>query len=196
VTTDDLVIQICSSGVTLAFDTNAVYDDGRLFNLCDRIDHYNVRHDAAALPRVRLVISAVAYTEKLFDLKQRFRDRFDLNRILQGLKRKQIDFHAFDAGHALATAVRLGEKYKDDAEWQRAKRARYIAALGLPRDTNAPATGRNCGATIDWLIGGHAQAEGAILVTDDNDPEFGGGIERVKLEVLEAALDDLLAESV
>ena len=191
---DDIATRLRDGSAVLAFDTNAVYGDSRLFTLCDRIEEHNVRQEAVGRSRVRLVISTVAYAEKLFDLKQRHREKFNLGVIIDGLRKKKIEFQPFDDRHALATAVRLGEKYKDDAEWQLAKRARYIAALGLSKDIQAPATGRNCGATIDWLIGGHAHAEGAILVTNDNDPEFGGGIERVRLDVLEAALDKLLAE--
>jgi len=72
-----------------------------------------------------------------------------------------------------------------------AARLRAGAALGLPKDTPAPATGESCGMTNDWLIGGHARAENCILVTDDKDPEFGGGLERVRLDVLESVLGEL-----
>lgn len=191
---DQIATRLRGGSIVLAFDTNAVYGDRRLFRLCDSLADYNDRLRRKGHPDVRLVVSTVVYAEKLFDLKQRYGEIFDLNEILRGLQQKNLDVQPFSTRHALATAVRLGEKYKDDAAWQCAKRARYIAALGLSKDTAAPATGRNCGATIDWLIGGHAQAEGAILVTDDTDPEFGGGIERVRFDVLKTALDKLLAE--
>jgi hypothetical protein len=196
VNTEQLAARLRVGSVVLAFDTNAVYGDRRLFTLCDRMTAFNDRLRGQGHPDVQLVVSTVVYAEKLFDLKQRYGQAFNLDEIVRGLRQKKIELQAFDSHHALATAVRLGEKYKDDAEWQRAKRARYIAALGLPNDTAVTATGRNCGATVDWLVGGHAQAEGAILVTDDNDPEFGGTIERVRLDILEAALDELLAEPV
>lgn len=191
---DQIATRLRGGSTVLAFDTNAVYGDRRLFKLCDSMAAFNDRRRKSGHPDVRLVVSTVVYAEKLFDLKQRYGKHFDLKEILRGLEQKKLDVQPFSTHHALATAVRLGEKYKDDAAWQSAKRTRYIAALGLPKDTSAPATGRNCGATIDWLIGGHAHAEGAILVTDDNDPEFGGGIERVRFDVLKEALDRLLAE--
>lgn len=58
-----------------------------------------------------------------------------------------------------------------------------------------PGTGQSCGATVDWLIGGHARAEGCILVTGDKGHEFRGIVEQVKLDVLEEALRGLLAEA-
>ena len=193
---DDLATRMRQGGVALAFDTNAVYDDRGLFDLCDRIERYNLRHDTAAppRPRIRLVISAVAYAEKLFDLKQRFHNRFDIGRILDGLTRKKLDFQAFNDQHALATAVRLGQRFPTDADWHEAKRKRYLRSLGLPENTTTQGTGKSCGATVDWLVGGHAQAEGAILVTDDQGPEFHGLAERVHFQVLKDVVDQLLAE--
>jgi hypothetical protein len=107
---------------------------------------------------VRLVISTVAYAEKLFDLKQRWRDTFDLGVILGGLEAKGIEVQPFDARHAVETAARLGEQYPDDAAWQRAKRDRCVRCLGLAKGAAPPGTGQ---------------------------------IERIGLDVLEAALRGL-----
>jgi hypothetical protein len=64
--------------------------------------------------------------------------------------------------------------------------------LGLPASTApVPGSGRTCGATVDWHIGGHARAEGCILVTDDSGPELSGLIECVALDTLEGAIDRL-----
>lgn len=191
---DELAARLRKGPVTLAFDTNAVYSDRRLFDLCDLVDQFNVRQEAAGRARVRLLLSAVAYAEKLFDLKQKFRDKFDMKTILEGLRRKNIEFQPFDDRHALETAVHLGQQYETDEKWQQAKRARYLSALGLSRNTAIEATGSSCGATVDWLIGGHALAEGCILVTNDTGIEF-KGLERVRLDVLEAAVAELLGES-
>lgn len=193
---DDLANRMRQGGVALAFDTNAVYDDRGLFNLCDQIALYNIRHDEAARPRIRLLITAVAYAEKLFDLKQRFREKFDIKFILEGLARKRIEFQAFDANHALETAERLGRRFPTDAAWHEAKRKRYLQSLNLPENTTTPGTGKSCGATIDWLVGGHAEAEGAILVTNDQGPEFHGIDDRVRLQILKDVVDQLLAEPV
>ncbi len=59
----------------------------------------------------------------------------------------------------------------------------------------APGTGQGCGTTVDWLIIGHARAEGCVLVSDDMGPEFTGLIKRVKLGTLEAALLKLVSAS-
>lgn len=193
-TKDEIAARMRNGGVALAFDTNAIYDDRRFIKFCDRLAMYNLRLDTARNPGIRLIISAVAHAEKLFDLKQKFQEKFKVDEILKGLARKNVDIQAFESRHSLETAVRLGQRYPKDVDWHKAKRARYIAALGLPADTDAPATGKHCGATVDWLVGGHAQAEEAILVTNDTGPEFRGLAERVKLEILEDALDELLAE--
>jgi hypothetical protein len=195
VTADELAARLREGAVTLAFDTNAVYRDRRLNELCDRIARHNLRLAAEGRAPVRLVISAVAYAEKLFDLKQRWRGTFNLDVILDGLRSKGIEVQPFDARHALETAARLGERYPNDAAWQRAKRDRCLSCLGLsPSAAEAPGTGRTCGATVDWLVGGHARAEGCMLVTDDTDPELGGLLDRVGLETLAAALR-LLSEA-
>ena len=193
-TGEELETRLGAGGLALAFDTNAVYRDRRLIALCDRVSLHNRRLEAASKPLVRLLISTVAYAEKLFDLKQQWRDRFDLDVILSGLRSKGIEVQPFHERHALETATRLGEHYPDDAAWQRAKRDLAARSLGLPLGIATPGTGRSCGATIDWLIGGHARAEGCVLVTDDNDPELGGRLERVGLDLLDGVLMRLLGE--
>ena len=67
--------------------------------------------------------------------------------------------------------------------------------MDSPNKVEATGTGQGCGATVDWLIIGHARAEGCVLVSDDTGPEFAGLVERVKLETLEAALLKLVSES-
>lgn len=196
-TGDEIGARLREGGFVVAFDTNAVYRDRRLNGLCDRFARHNLHLQAAGRAPVRLVISAVAYAEKLFDLKQRWRGDFTIDVILDGLRSKGIEVQSFDARHALETAARLGEKYPNDAAWQRAKRDRCLHCLGLSLSTTlAPGSGRTCGATVDWHIGGHARAQGSILVTDDTDSELGGIIERVSLDTLEAALVQLVGEPI
>ncbi|HSN97892.1 MAG TPA: hypothetical protein VLS89_06325 [Candidatus Nanopelagicales bacterium] len=195
-TGDEIAARLRGGAVVLAFDTNAVHADKRLIALCNLVSRHNIRLTGEGRAPVRLVISTVAYAEKLFDLKQRWRGAFDIGAILEGLRSKGIEVQPFDARHALETAARLGERYPDDAAWQRAKRDRCLHCLGLPPGAaQAPGTGRTCGATVDWLIGGHARAEGCVLVTDDQDPELSGTLERVGLDALEAALRKLAGEA-
>lgn len=195
-TGDEIAARLREGAVVLAFDTNAVYRDRRLMALCNLVTGHNRRLAAGGRAPVRLVISTVAYAEKLFDLKQRWKGAFDIDVILEGLRSKGIEVQPFDARHAVETAARLGERYPDDAAWQRAKRGRCLHCLGLPPGAaQAQGTGRTCGATVDWLIGGHARAEGGVLVTDDQDPELSGELERVGLDALEAALRRLSGEA-
>ncbi len=70
-TGDEIASRLAEGALVLAFDTNAVYRDRRLNGLCDRIARHNLRLSGNGRVPVRLVISAVAYAEKLFDLKQR-----------------------------------------------------------------------------------------------------------------------------
>lgn len=194
-TQDEIAMRLRLGGLALAFDTNAIYFDRKFIKLCNAIKLYNERLAEQSRQAVRLLVCAVAHAEKLFDLKQHYRDRFDDRVILDGLRSKGLEIHSFDARHALETAIRLGERYADEAEWHHAKKERCIRCVGLdPAKVSAPGTGRRCGATVDWLIGAHARAEGCVLVTDETGPEFAGITERVKLETLEAAVHQVLAE--
>jgi hypothetical protein len=194
VTRDEIASRLRAGGIALAFDTNAIWSMVRLTRICDAMKRHNEHVESAGRAPVRLVVSTIAHAEKLFDLKQQWREKFDFAVILAGLKSLGLDVQAFEEDHALETAVRLGERYRNDSAWRRAKRARCLHCLGLPPDTpSASGTGRACGATIDWLIGGHARAVGCVLVTDDNDPELGGFIERVGLDTLEDALQEVLS---
>jgi hypothetical protein len=196
VTRDEIAARLSGGGLKLAFDTNALYFDRRLVALCSDTEVWNERLERRALPRVQLVVCTVAHAEKLIDLKQIHRDRFDRGVILRGLTRKGLRIQPFEAEHALETGIRLGERYPEEADWHRAKKERYLRSLGLSLTTEAPGSGKRCGATVDWLIGAHASAEGCVLVTEDTGPEFDGLTGRVRLEVLEAALGQLLSEPV
>lgn len=193
-TREEIAARLRLGGVALAFDTNAMFGEACLFAVCNDVSRHNERLRVRGLPPSRLLVSAVAHTEKLFDLKQQFRDRFDDGVILRGLQSKGLIVQPFDPAHAAETAQRLGERYTTSADWHEAKRLRCWKCLGLGTAKATPGTGKSCGATVDWLIGGHARAEGCVLVTDDTGPEFAGLVDRVKLEVLETALDDILSE--
>jgi hypothetical protein len=67
-----------------------------------------------------------------------------------------------------------------------------LQCLGLPRDQIVPGSGRQCGATVDWLVAGHADAEHLVLVTDDTDPEFEQVRRKTPLGTLAAAVEELL----
>lgn len=143
---------------------------------------------------MQLIVCTVAHAEKLFDLKQKYRDTFDMSVILAQLESKGVQVEPFSALNAVAVAERLGSAYPDSRTWHQAKKKRCLGCVGLPLTTPAPGTGRRCGATVDWLIGGHALASGCLLVTDDTGAEF-KGLERVRLDSLVAALRQLVGGS-
>lgn len=193
-TPEEVAARAREGGVTFAFDTNALFGEGPLFAVCNAVSRYNERLAARELAPLRLVVCAVAHAEKVFDLKQAFKGTFNIDAIVQGLQRKGLIIQPFDVNHALETAVRLGERYTTIAEWRAAKKERCLECLGLPPGTLAPGSGKYCGTTVDWLIGGHARSESALLVTDDAGPEFVGLTDCLKLSTLKAAIDQLLGE--
>jgi hypothetical protein len=189
----DIVERLRQGGLRLAFDTNALVADQKFTDLCNDVSRWNVRLEAVGRPIVQLIVCTVAHVEKLFDLKQRFKGTFDMDVILAKLESKGVQVEPFSAAHALEVAVRLGRSYPDGQAWHQAKKERCLGCVGLPLTTPAPGTGGSCGATVDWLIGGHAHASGCILVTDDKGPEF-KGIERVGIDRLVAALQQLVGK--
>lgn len=194
-TPDEIAARLRGGGVKLAFDTNALYSEHALGEVCNNVSRWNDRLAALGHGAVELIICTVAHAEKLFDLKQQFRGRFSRDVILRGLARKGLRIEAFDIEHALETARRLGERYPDTDAWHRAKRDLCMQCLGLHSSkVQPPGSGRTCGATVDWLIGAHACREGCLLVTADTDVAFSGLTDRVKLDNLRAALKTLLED--
>jgi hypothetical protein len=183
-----------AGGLKLSFDTNALYAEKKLLGLCGDVARWNLRLTAQGRPPVHLAVSTAAHAEKLFDLKQRYRDTFDPAVILKGLESKGLQIEPFEVRHALETANRLGTSYSSTQAWHQAKKNRCPRCVGLDPDTHqAPGTGQQCGATVDWLIGAHAQAEGYVLVTDDKGVEF-KQLERIELDTLVAAVQQILSE--
>ena len=118
----ELEARLRQGGLQLAFDTNAMVADRTFNKLCNDISRWNLLLDEQKLPKMHLVVCTVAHIEKLFDLKQKFRDVFDRDAILAGLQSKGVTVEDFSAVHALETAVRLGETYSNSSEWRQAKK--------------------------------------------------------------------------
>jgi hypothetical protein len=182
-----------AGGAKFSFDTNALHGDKRLTDLCDDVARWNVRLEQRGLLTVQLAVCAVAHAEKLFDLKQKHRADFDPKIIIEGLQSKGLLIEPFEVEHALETANRLGLLYDSSQKWRHAKRERCRQCLGLASNLDVPGTGKQCGATVDWLIGAHAHAQGYILVTDDRGPEM-QGLERINLDALVEAVRQVLSE--
>lgn len=195
-TEDEIAERLRSGGLKLAFDTNALEADERRDAVCDQVAQWNTKLAGQRLSPVGLVVCAVVHHEKVFHLKRRFGEKFSPSVIVTGLKSKGLATEAYTAEHALETGAWIGERYPTPNDWYRAKKERSLRSVGLdPSNVEAPGTGQGCGATVDWLIIGHARAEACVLVSDDMGLEFAGLVERVKLGTLEAALQKLVNEA-
>lgn len=179
--------------VVLAFDTNAIFGNHAndpFSQLCNAINRLNRIRDPR---RIRKVVSAPVYMEKLHDLRQGHRN-YDHQKIEQFLEEKQIDVMPFLGAHAEHVAGLLGELYPNTNDWRAFKRQRCLSCLRLPGDLHHKATGdgERCGATIDWLVAGHADAEGHVLVTDDRGDEFKRVQRQVTFDVAVKVVDEVL----
>ncbi|WP_309891680.1 hypothetical protein [Archangium sp.] len=191
---EDISQRLREGGLTLSFDTNALFLNRKFLTLCDEVALWNQRLGSEGRQPVGLRVCTVAHSEKLFDLKQAFQDAFDIGSIMAAFHSKGLVLESFTDKHALALAIRLGEFYPDDKTWREAKRKRCIQCVGLnPNQVQAASgTGRRCGATVDWLIGAHAHAEGYVLVTKDKGVEM-KHLKRVELDTLAEALRKLMS---
>lgn len=174
---------------TLALDTNAIFGRSGGLDLLDAINRANeARGDA---PEIRLVLSSVVWCEKLRQMGERFGARFDPSLPLDIAHEKKVVIEPFDGEHAKVVAQRLAERFPSRQAWADAKRARYLRALGLAADTPTR-DGTHCSGTIDWLVVGHAEAMGYLLVSDDGGPEFDGVTRRCTYAVASEAARALL----
>ncbi|WP_428264178.1 hypothetical protein [Haliangium sp.] len=198
-TSDELITNIAGGPVRLLFDTNALFSSKAVRDVCRtaaRIEvlllteaHSDVRGDR----RIRLLVPAPVHGEKLFDLKQNWRDRYDVIKVEEAVLRLGLVVVPFGAEHARRLAGLLGDEFDTPARWRDAKRQRCIECLGLKKlESQVKGSGRNCGATIDWLIAAHALAEDCVLVTDDRGPEFEQVTSKLKLDTLREALHRVL----
>jgi len=185
---------LCTGELTMAFDTNALFSNQRFRKLCNNINRIK---DCDDKYQFNLVVPAPAHAEKLHDLKQQYQERYDFSEIIKGLTDKGISIASFEPHHADVVANLVGKQFPTTQAWCTFKRNRCIACLGLNTDkvTHIQGKGKTCGATIDWLIAGYAEAEGCLLITGDTREEF-KGIRKTTLEDLEVAIEQLLTETI
>lgn len=179
----------------LAFDTNTIFGDNPRsdpgIDLINTINRANaVRGEA---PAVRLVVPAVVFHEKIRQMTQRIGERFDVSLPLGFVSSNHLEVEPFDQRHALAVAKRLYERYQKRDDWRAFKKRRCLQCLKLPAETVTGGDGHDCGAAVDWLIAGQAEAMGYLLVTNDRGPEFTGVRLRANLPFVLAAATELLA---
>ncbi len=174
---------------TLAFDTNAIFGDKGGVELLDTVNRANASRVGA--PEIRLVLSSVVWCEKVHQMAERRGERFDPSLPLEFVRSKNVTIEAFDAEHALTVARRLAARFPSRAAWAQAKRGLYLRALGLSDDASER-DGTACSATLDWLVIGHAEAMGYLLVSDDRGAEFEDVTHRCTFTDALAAARDLL----
>jgi hypothetical protein len=75
---------LCDGELTLAFDTNVVFNELRFLTLCDNINRLNEAHKT----HLCLVVSAIVHTEKWFDLKQKYKEPLNVKAVLIVLESK------------------------------------------------------------------------------------------------------------
>lgn len=183
--------RIRAGGVVLALDTNALKGFKRLARLCNQV---NLLREGPAPLDLRLCVPAVVHMELLFDLRQAYGPAFDPEAVVRGLFDKGLSVASFEERHAEHAAARLGQSFPDVSSWHEAKRKRCLRCLKISEQAEqVKASGKGCGATVDWVIAAHAAHEGWILVTNDTGPEFAGLEGKITLEKLEEELERLTA---
>jgi hypothetical protein len=93
---DELYQLLCKGQVTLAFDTNAVFGDRQFGKICDNVNRLNEKNQY----EFNIVVSSLVHTEKLFDLKQSIKDKYDQRIVTQFLSSKGIHVESFKEEHA------------------------------------------------------------------------------------------------
>jgi len=178
---------LCQGKLTFAFDTNAVFGHHQFWRVCNKINQLNDKYHY----EFNLTVSALVHTEKLFDLKQGLKEKYNLEIVTQALISKRVSVKPFEVHHAEATASLIGEQFITNDNWHQFKRQQCIDCLGLQTREDIPGKGKKCGATVDWFIVGHAYCEDYLLISQDGGEEFNGIYKKTDLESLEAAVDQL-----
>jgi hypothetical protein len=100
-----------------------------------------------------------------------------------------VSIAPFEYRHAEAVAQLIGRQFPTVEEWRKFKRQECINCLGISKTQyDIPGSGKECGATVDWLIAGYAHAENYLLITNDKGNEFKNIKKKTTLEILEKAV--------
>jgi hypothetical protein len=197
-TPDEIYYLMQAGDVTLAFDTSVTVRRGFL-SLCDQVNRIDERRKALGVSeRIHLRVPVAAHVERLFDLAQEYRDRYDVDVVRRVLEERRVEVPAFTIRDAERCAELLVQRYKTPAEWYAFKKRRCLECVGLPLRYHGEAkgTGGSCGAPNDWLIIAQASRQSELLVMDDRGRY--GEYELVECIVrsndVRSALDQLLEE--
>lgn len=141
---------------------------------------------------VEFLISSLIHHEVLRQLREHFGAAFDPEVILAGLRAKRVlEVVDFTVADAERLAARVNARFPSRDEWAGHKKQRACACLGLKDDVTS-ASGATCGATVDWLIGSHAERLDALMMTHDAGPEW-TGVTRVSPKDVRRVLEAELA---
>lgn len=182
--------------VRLAFDTNAIFGLKNLLTLCDELERIRDKLNN----QIILCMSAIVLAEKIFDLQQKLRERFDYVDFKTSLQDRRIELLSFGEEDALGFGTLMFDLCPDDASWRTLKWQHYLRIVGShlaggnPQSDpslSPPPKNKNLPATIDWLIAAHAQERGCILVTNDKGSEF-RHVQHVQFEILKKAAASIL----
>ena len=182
-TADEVARFLERKDARIAFDTNVVITLRSFFEVVERMrTHPSSRH-------VEVIVPSAVHFEVLLDLKQAHGDRYDEQRVSDGLRGKQIKVAALTEAHAEHISTLTRRRHPTTPDWHSHKRRRCLECVGLPTTTKTEGNGHACGATIDWLVAGQSQHEAWLLVTNDQGVEFEGVSLRTTGAGLRAALD-------
>lgn len=123
----------------------------------------------------KVEVPALVYAERLFRLRRRLKDEFNLAKFLGPLFDRfpeALSVQALDAAAAASLAEALYARFPDDTAWLSAKRDAWRRCLGH-KVTEEPGANRPCGASVDLYILGLASPERPV-VTEDAGPEWKG----------------------
>lgn len=147
----------------VAWLDTSVLGPGDLARISSAVASWNAANRSTS---VVLAISALAFAERLSQLRRRLGAGFDPAVVRASLARmpEPPQVFAYDIATAVRQAADLARRYPDDASWRAAK-LRALRARGIAPGLAAP-------ATVDWFIAGHADLEQHCLVTRDRGIEW------------------------
>jgi len=173
---------IVNEGITLCFDTNAIYGKRTALNFLIGIRDY--------FPNRRLIIPAWVIAERLRQLMVEYGSGFQFSKVryfLEGLKKHKIEIVAFDIDVVFREEEIISDWLKvvgqfEDKEWDWAKRP-------LPKIRKDQPCAQRC-RTGDHIVYAIALRHSALLVTKDDpllnqvlkDGTYPGAIHAEELE--------------
>lgn len=186
--------EVCSwlldGGGIIMLDTNANWGPAQWIREAARkIAILNESLSRLGKSEILLRVSALVYTEKLFDMHQEYKQIFNINVVHELFDYSGIEVLEFGQSDAERTAKMLGAAFGTSSKWHNAKRTRFFQHLGLPESEKPEITGKNLPGTIDWFIAGHAYGARILVVTNDQGNEW-NAVEHCNLATFRNALTE------